>query len=63
MKKRLQYANLPVSTLYAVAKQPNEIFVTNSTNCFDLHLELLLGLAPGVVKQKLKKNREKEAEA
>jgi hypothetical protein len=47
MKKRLQYANIPVSTLYAVAKQPNEIFVPNTTNGFDLHLELLLGLAPG----------------
>jgi hypothetical protein len=47
MRKRLQYANIPVSTLYAVAKQPDEIFVPNTTNCFDFHLELLLGLAPG----------------
>lgn len=38
---------VPVSTLYAVAKQPDEILVPNTTDCFDLHLEFLLSLAPG----------------
>lgn len=38
---------VPVSTLDAVAKQPNKILVPDASDRFDLHLELLLSLAPG----------------
>jgi hypothetical protein len=46
MGKRLQCIS-PVSALYAVAEQPNQVLVANTADRFDLHLELLLGLAPG----------------
>lgn len=37
---------VPVGTLYAVAEQPDEVLVPDTADRFDLHLELLLSLAP-----------------
>jgi hypothetical protein len=38
---------VPIGTLDAVTEQPNEILVPDAADCFNLHLELPLSLAPG----------------
>uniref|UniRef100_A0A7C9CLH3 Uncharacterized protein n=1 Tax=Opuntia streptacantha TaxID=393608 RepID=A0A7C9CLH3_OPUST len=35
-----------MSPLNAVSKQPDKIFVSNASNCFNFHFEFFLGLTP-----------------